>query len=420
VCELAAAAESASEHPLARAVLEYAARVIASDDPNGLLTSDTAGASGAERNPFDVLKESIDEGDGGDGGPAAAARAQQERVASGSSASSSGAGQPRGGGANGELSFSAWPREGGANGAAEPAGGGPGSPLGSPMRRRRGGGGGTLSSGDTADGWAPAEGGALSSRDSAVSPGGASGAGSPGRRRAGGPRGSGAGGVRVSHVTSHPGMGVTADMPWGALVRASAAGGAWQHQARRGSGDGGGGGGGGSKKGGLRLAIGNRLLMQEQGVAASPIAESFMQGAPVVFSDLEGGGRCGREGVGLAWQQPVAAAPCSPAHCVLTHHVPPEPRLHRPAAHEDAGETCVLVAIDAAPVAVMAITDPLKPEARGVVAALQRQVGGRRGRGGAGARGRGAGGKGRVEDLTLFSPSRRQAIPGSPRPAPCR
>ncbi len=44
------------------------------------------------------------------------------------------------------------------------------------------------------------------------------------------------------------------------------------------------------------------------------------------------------------------------------------------ADHEDSGETCVLVAVNATPVAVMAIADPLKPEARWVVAALQQQV----------------------------------------------
>ena len=43
-------------------------------------------------------------------------------------------------------------------------------------------------------------------------------------------------------------------------------------------------------------------------------------------------------------------------------------------AREDGGETCVLIAINLTPVAVMAVADPLKPEARAVVAALQAQV----------------------------------------------
>ncbi|KAI8465609.1 MAG: haloacid dehalogenase-like hydrolase [Monoraphidium minutum] len=42
-------------------------------------------------------------------------------------------------------------------------------------------------------------------------------------------------------------------------------------------------------------------------------------------------------------------------------------------AREDAGETCVLVAVDRALVAVLAVSDPLKPEARSVVAGLQKQ-----------------------------------------------
>jgi len=41
---------------------------------------------------------------------------------------------------------------------------------------------------------------------------------------------------------------------------------------------------------------------------------------------------------------------------------------------EDAGHTCVLVAVCGLAVAVMAVTDPVKPEAAAVVAALQGQV----------------------------------------------
>ena len=66
--------------------------------------------------------------------------------------------------------------------------------------------------------------------------------------------------------------------------------------------------------------IGNRLLMSEQGVALGPGAAAFM------------------------------------------------------AQHEGLGQTCVLVGINGSVVAALAIADPLKPEAKGVVAALHQQV----------------------------------------------
>lgn len=41
---------------------------------------------------------------------------------------------------------------------------------------------------------------------------------------------------------------------------------------------------------------------------------------------------------------------------------------------EEAGQTCVMIALNSRVVAVMAVADPLKPEAKGVVAALQHKV----------------------------------------------
>lgn len=75
-----------------------------------------------------------------------------------------------------------------------------------------------------------------------------------------------------------------------------------------------------SRSTGLTLAIGNRLLMQEQGVLLLPEVESYMQ------------------------------------------------------LREGMGQTCVLIGINGKAVAAMAVSDPLKPEAAGVVAALQQQV----------------------------------------------
>jgi hypothetical protein len=71
---------------------------------------------------------------------------------------------------------------------------------------------------------------------------------------------------------------------------------------------------------GLRLALGNRRLMLEQAVSVGVEAQTFMQ------------------------------------------------------THEAQARTCVLVGINGNVVAAMAIADPLKPEARAVVAALHTQV----------------------------------------------
>jgi cation transport ATPase len=43
-------------------------------------------------------------------------------------------------------------------------------------------------------------------------------------------------------------------------------------------------------------------------------------------------------------------------------------------SREAQGQTCVLVGINGKAVAALAVSDPLKPEAVGVVAALERQV----------------------------------------------
>lgn len=75
-----------------------------------------------------------------------------------------------------------------------------------------------------------------------------------------------------------------------------------------------------SQGGGLRLALGNRRLMLEQDVSVGVEAQAFMQ------------------------------------------------------VHEGQARTCVLVGINGNVVAAMAIADPLKPEARAVVAALHTQV----------------------------------------------
>ena len=55
---------------------------------------------------------------------------------------------------------------------------------------------------------------------------------------------------------------------------------------------------------------------------------------------------------------------------------------------EERGQTCILVAVNGRVAAAMAIADPLKTEAVGVVAALQQEVSRAAGR--AAARGRGA------------------------------
>lgn len=76
-----------------------------------------------------------------------------------------------------------------------------------------------------------------------------------------------------------------------------------------------------SSTGGLRIVLGNRRLMLEQDVSVGVEAQAFMQ------------------------------------------------------VHEGQARTCVLVGINGNVVAALAIADPLKPEARAVVAALHSQVG---------------------------------------------
>lgn len=85
-------------------------------------------------------------------------------------------------------------------------------------------------------------------------------------------------------------------------------------------------GGGGAGQGPVRVAVGNRLLMQQEGVAVPEEAEAYV--APM----------------------------------------------------ESSGHTCVHVALNGRLVGILAVADPLKPEAPGVVAALRsRKVEVRRG-----------------------------------------
>jgi len=98
----------------------------------------------------------------------------------------------------------------------------------------------------------------------------------------------GSGAIRVSEVVSHPGKGVTAHIPWNSgmsgIVAASFTYQQQQQQHLQGGIELGSptvaaaGGGGSSSKHMLHLAIGSRLLMQEQGVGSSAEAEAFMQG----------------------------------------------------------------------------------------------------------------------------------------------
>jgi cation transport ATPase len=128
--------------------------------------------------------------------------------------------------------------------------------------------------------------------------------------------------VSCCALQNHPGKGVTAQLPEAGL----SSGGATST--------------GGSKHGSqqqvhiqangsskqvaassvLQVALGNRLLMQEQGVLLAPDVEDYMQ------------------------------------------------------SKEGQGQTVVLVGINGKAVAALAVSDPLKPEAAGVVAALERQV----------------------------------------------
>lgn len=112
-------------------------------------------------------------------------------------------------------------------------------------------------------------------------------------------------------LQNHPGKGITANIP--DTTSSSSGSTVPSHMHPK-----------GSKQQGhsssLAVAIGNRLLLQEQGVKLLPEVEEFMQ------------------------------------------------------RKEGMGQTCVLVGINGKAVAALAVADPLKPEAAGVVAALQRQV----------------------------------------------
>lgn len=118
-------------------------------------------------------------------------------------------------------------------------------------------------------------------------------------------------------VQAHPGKGVTTVIPVSAALqsRKSAAG---NTHALNTTGSSGGGGAAPAQE--LHLALGNRRLMQERLATIGPDAAAFMRD------------------------------------------------------HEAQAHTCVLVGINGSVVAALAIADPLKPEARSVVAALQAQV----------------------------------------------
>jgi len=114
-------------------------------------------------------------------------------------------------------------------------------------------------------------------------------------------------------LQTHPGKGVTTFIPdMVATHPRRSAGGSPRTLTTSSSSSGG---------GGLRLVIGNRRLMLEQQVSVGVEAQGFMQ------------------------------------------------------EHEAQARTCVLVGINGEVVAALAIADPLKPEAKAVVAALHAQVG---------------------------------------------
>ncbi len=122
-------------------------------------------------------------------------------------------------------------------------------------------------------------------------------------------------------IQSQPGRGVTASIPVSAAMRKAAGSGNSSPSAAARSSPKGSSSSSSSSSSSLAVAIGNRLLMKEQGVKLTDDMDGWMRG------------------------------------------------------REEAGQTCILVALDRRPVAAMAVADPLKPEARGVIAALRQQVG---------------------------------------------
>lgn len=299
VCQLAAAVESSSEHPLAKAVLEFAQAELSRPSPTAVFSSSAVDLkasskqqqqqSAAPAGPHTVVTVamySLEDEDGSS--PRCGGKQQQQQRHGVLRHSSSSSGPDVGWGGS-----SSSPRQ--RRGSCEMQ---PGlvSRLGKQLANSTGG----LAA------WAGhSEGG--------------EGPGSPVStpKRLGRMLNSGM--LKVSEVENHPGKGVTAQLPDPSL----SCGGSKQPQQQQqpqqvhiqanGS----------SKEqpagSSLHVALGNRLLMQEQGVLLGPEVEDYMQ------------------------------------------------------SREAQGQTCVLVGINGKAVAALAVSDPLKPEALGVVAALQRQ-----------------------------------------------
>ncbi|KAG2435932.1 hypothetical protein HXX76_007127 [Chlamydomonas incerta] len=124
---------------------------------------------------------------------------------------------------------------------------------------------------------------------------------------------------KASDVVVAPGVGITCTVSREQLTSLAAAAAAAAAGSPRGPASAGGAGAksGGGGHGSVRVAVGNRLLMQQEGVAVPEAAEGYV--APM----------------------------------------------------ESSGHTCVHVALDGALAGILAIADPLKPEAPGVVAALR-------------------------------------------------
>lgn len=302
VCQLAAAVEASSEHPLAQAVLEYAQAELSKPD-SGQTTADRgkrqqAAAATKQHTVLTVAMYSLEDDNSSsslrNGYSSTAVAGQQQqgllRHSSGSGSNSNSSGTPRKRcismeqGLNSRLakqpvkSSGAVTPWGNSNGWNEELDG-TGSPVSTPKRLKQ-----MINSGL----------------------------------------------LKVSEVQNHPGKGVTAHLPVMAglggnssskqslqqqhqqQVHIQANGSSQQLPPASGSSN--------SSSGRLCVALGNRLLMQEQGMVLLPEAEGYMES---------------REGM---------------------------------------GQTCVLVGINGSVVAALAISDPLKPEAAGVLAALQRQV----------------------------------------------
>ena len=135
---------------------------------------------------------------------------------------------------------------------------------------------------------------------------------------------------------------------------------------------GGSGGGGGTVE--VRLTLGNRRLMREEGITLS----SQARGSTLSWCVCGGGGGTGR------WvrcilrrrrsQGGVRCAPTPSTHCEQSHnrvHVR-RMQLHEwMRRHEHQGATCVLAAVDGRLAAALAISDSPKPEAPATIAALR-------------------------------------------------